>query len=144
IGESCANTPCCSGTCAGGTCACVAEGGTCAGQFDCCFGTACTDGVCQPVNVGTPCSSDADCGNGAYCTGTTCQACESGGASYPPFDVHDCPWVMPWMVCAPDPATGYPGFGYCCIPGENCGTDSCARYCPTKLGYGGVATCNGL
>jgi hypothetical protein len=145
LGESCAALPCCSGACAGGTCACVAEGGTCADQYDCCFGSACTDGVCQRVEEGTPCSTDANCGNGSFCLGSTCRACESGGASIPPITVDDCPWPMPGFVCPQDPATGYPGFGYCCIPGVSCGGDPCARYCPSEWwGSGGGDVCNGL
>lgn len=145
FGESCDGLPCCSGRCVRGMCTCVAEGGTCNDQYDCCFGTACTNGTCQPVEDGTPCRTDANCGNGSSCFGGTCEPCYSGAASAGGITVDDCPWPMPGYVCPPDPATGYPGFGYCCIPGVNCGGDPCARPCPAdNWASGGGAVCNGL
>jgi hypothetical protein len=145
LGESCAGPPCCSGTCAGGVCACIQAGQGCRDQYDCCFGSVCWEGVCRTTEgVGDPCASDADCDLGAFCRPVAqfCDRCESGAASMGPYLVDDCPWPMPGFACGPDPATGHPGFGYCCIPGENCAGDPCARPCnPDLTAQAGLAIC---
>jgi hypothetical protein len=152
IGQACGNDglPCCSGGCSGGVCSCLPEGSACTDQYDCCLGTVCDAGICTAVVTGGTCTTDADCGIGAYCLAApgqtgACDECYSGTASNGGISVSDCPWPMPGYVCAPNPTTGFPGFGYCCIPGENCAGDPCALECPSDdSAQGGAAVCNGL
>jgi hypothetical protein len=158
LGEACGGLPCCNGVCAGGVCQCVGEGGACADSYDCCAGAGyCLGGVCTIGTAGTACKVTAECGPGLYCTADgcdacdgTCQPCSSGNAVCPGLlgDIYvQCGAAMRAACCVADPIGGFPGWGYCCVPGENCPGDPCGVSCPTQLGISGVpdpASCNGI
>ncbi len=135
--------PCCSGVCDRGTCRCAGLGEGCDEQYDCCEGGACVEGTCQQgVNDGI-CQTSADCGPAFTCIGGECVLCSSGDTTTNTdgivLNVTDCPWSMSAYVCIPSVASGYPGYGFCCIPGENCHNDPCAYECPTDTYVSGTA-----